>query len=63
MKVHMEDIRLYNNAGMSMPICYANAPMLDLDKSRLSTSGLLIEVTCLHCKRMFPKRYPWARGK
>ncbi len=61
--IHFRDIRLRNNAGMSMPLCYASMDMpLDCDKGRLPTSGKIIEVTCKHCLRLFPKRYPWALG-
>ncbi len=61
--VHMRDIRLSNNAGIDFPVCHANAEMLDLDKSRLPTTGKMQEVTCERCKRMYFKRYPWASGK
>jgi hypothetical protein len=62
-KTHYRDIRLSVNAGMNMPLCYAGAPLLDCDKSRLPTSGKIDEVTCKHCLRLFPKRYPWASGR
>jgi hypothetical protein len=60
--IHFRDIRLFNNAGMSFPLCYADAELLDLDKARLPTSGRegIAEVTCKRCLRMYPKRYSWA---
>jgi hypothetical protein len=60
MKTHFRDIRLRNNAGMDFPLCFASAPLLDLDKGCLSTVADFAKVTCQHCKRMAPKRYPWA---
>jgi len=59
-KTHMEDIRLHNNAGMSFPVCYAGARLLDLDKAHLPITSNQKEVTCSHCKRAFAKRYSWA---
>lgn len=63
LKMHMRDIRLRNNAGMTFPVCYASAPLLDTDKGSLPSTGELAEVTCKHCQRMFRKRYPWASGR
>jgi len=60
-KVHYEDIRLHNNGGISFPVCYAGAKMLDLDKSVVEKTGDYKLVTCAHCLRVAPKRYPWAR--
>lgn len=62
-KVHYEDIRLSNNAGISFPLCYAvpGIQLLNLDKTALEKSGDYKKVTCKHCLRMAPKRYPWAR--
>lgn len=60
MKTHMRDIRLAGNAGMQFPVCYASAELLDTDKGYLPTTGEFKEVTCAHCRRMAPKRYPWA---
>ena len=58
--VHYVNIRLYNNAGMEFPECYAGAKLLDLDKSHLPLSHNIKEVTCKHCIRLYEKRYPWA---
>jgi len=55
MKTHKIDIRLFNNAGMNFPKCYANAKMLDLEKSRLNLSHDLNFVTCKKCIKS--KRY------
>jgi hypothetical protein len=60
MKVHIRDIRLYNNAGISFPACQAGAKLLDLDKSCWTTRGAE-DATCINCKRIYRKRYPWSR--
>jgi hypothetical protein len=61
-KVHMRDIRLFNNAGMDFPVCFSTAKLLDLDKSRLPLTNEISKVTCKRCESMFRKHYPWARG-
>jgi hypothetical protein len=61
--VHLRDIRLYNNAGMRFPLCYANAKLLDLDKSCLPSTGEKDKVTCMNCILLAPKRYAWAYSK
>jgi hypothetical protein len=60
MAIHARDIRLSNNAGMAFPVCAAQAPLLDTDKSRWLTTGDIHLVTCQNCLRTWPKRYPWA---
>lgn len=60
MKMHFRDIRLRNNAGMDFPLCYAGARLLDLDKSRLPTTGDFNAVECKHCLNRAPVHYPWA---
>ena len=62
MKVHMRHGRLYVNAGMRFPLCYANAELLDLDKTLLPTTGEAKEVTCKHCLRQMKKQW-WYNGK
>jgi len=57
MKVHFQDTRLFVNAGMSFPTCYANARLLDTDKSRLPMTVKKDEVTCKKCL------YKLERGK
>lgn len=59
-KIHLEDIRLYNNAGISFPVCQRNAKMLDLDKTGWTTAGNIEDVTCKLCVKLAPKYYPWA---
>ena len=49
MKAHKRDIRLYNNAGIRFPLCYANAERLDLDKTRLQVEHDNAKVTCDRC--------------
>ena len=49
MKMHYRNLRLYCNAGMRFPECYAYAELLDVDKGRLPTTGKVSEVTCKHC--------------
>jgi hypothetical protein len=48
-KVHARSIRLFVNAGMDFPLCHAGARLLDLDKSRLETTGDREAVTCDRC--------------
>jgi hypothetical protein len=59
-KTHWTDIRLKNNAGINFPACCAQVKMLDLDKTRYTTTGEKAKVTCKTCLRVFPKRYDWA---
>ena len=50
-KVHYRSIRLFVNAGMEFPQCYAHAALLDLDKARLLTTFDKELVTCSRCLR------------
>lgn len=50
--IHFRNIRLRNNAGLTMPECYAHAALLDLDKSQLPTTGVREHVTCKRCRRL-----------
>jgi hypothetical protein len=61
--IHYRSIRLYVNAGMAFPECYSNAPLLDLEKSALPTTGDINQVTCKKCIALHRKRYPWARQR
>ena len=58
-KLHWRDIRLFNNAGIAFPVCYAGAENLDTDKSGLPTTPDIDKVTCAHCLREAAKAYPW----
>lgn len=60
MKTHIRDIRLFNNAGISMPVCYAGATPLDTDKCRLPCAPVK-QATCKRCQRAYPKKYPWTQ--
>ena len=64
MKTHIRDIRLSNNAGMSFPVCYSTAKLLDLDKSRLAMAMAIKpkDATCKRCLSMYPRHYPWTKG-
>jgi len=55
--VHLRNLRLYNNAGMNFPECYAGAKLLDTDKGRLPTSPILEKVTCPRCLRRSLKQW------
>lgn len=55
MKTHYRNIRLYVNAGMRFPECYASAELLDVEKGRLPTTADVKEVTCQHCLRLLEK--------
>lgn len=56
MKLHYKDVRLANNAGMDFPTCYANARLLDCDKSRLPMTSNAKLVTCKRCILRLAKR-------
>ena len=55
-KVHLMDRRLRNNAGMDFPLCYADAPLLDVIKSYLETTWRLDSVTCKRCLAIVKSR-------
>ena len=59
MKIHFQDFRLYHNAGISFPICYSLASLLDMNKSSLPATNNIKDVTCKHCIKMRIKIYPW----
>ena len=61
--IHLTDIRLCNNAGISIPVCKAGARLLDLDAGRLRQSKRMNETTCPRCERLAVKRYPWAYAR
>lgn len=50
--MHMRSLRLYNNAGISFPLCYAGAALLDMDKGRLASTSDKASVTCKKCQRL-----------
>ena len=50
--IHKRSLRLYVNAGMSFPVCYAGAKLLDTDKARLPTVAEDEYVTCQKCRRI-----------
>ena len=52
MKTHKQDARMYVNAGMRFPQCYARAALLDLGKTRLPMTNDWWRVTCGHCLRI-----------
>lgn len=58
-KTHIADIRLSNNAGISMPVCRVTDGPLDLDKTGWQTVGT-DDATCKRCRAAFAKRYSWA---
>lgn len=62
-KTHIRDIRLYNNAGISFPVCRAGAEMLDLDCTRYEMANPETAATCLRCPDAYKKRYPWTQTK
>lgn len=72
MKLHISDIRLYNNAGIDMPVCKAGARLLDMDATRYPTvstddirhNKVNMEEVCKHCLRAWEIRYgDWASLK
>jgi len=54
-KTHFKNTRLFVNAGMEFPECYANVPLLDLEKGRLNMTGKREMVTCKNCLRKIQK--------
>ena len=54
-KVHFRNLRLYINAGMQFPECYAYQSLLDIDKGALETTSDKSEITCKHCLRQLAK--------
>lgn len=56
MKIHARDIRLYNNAGISVPVCVADS--IPNKRYRLATH--VLEINCAKCLAIYPRRYPWA---
>lgn len=57
-KIHYRDQRLYVNAGMRFPACYAGAALLDLDKGRLMTTGDPACIECHTCRRIYRRVHP-----
>lgn len=57
---HMRDIRLQNNAGVSVPVCEAGRTYLRACGWAITTK--LEEVTCKKCKAQFSRKYSWAMG-
>jgi hypothetical protein len=55
-KIHLQDQRLFINAGMRFPACYAKAELLDTDKSRLPSTSDPKRVTCGKCQRLAKRR-------
>lgn len=60
-KTHIRDIRLFNNGGVSVPVCKATAPLLDLSSTAWEFVQEPKDATCKTCKRRYPKRYPWTK--
>ena len=58
--IHIRDIRLFNNAGMSFPVCCADEELLDVDKARWKC-GPVKEATCKKCIKAHAEKYPWAK--
>lgn len=57
---HARSLRLFNNAGIRFPLCYANAQLLDMDKSRLTVTSDRADVSCKRCQKLL--RQPWRQG-
>lgn len=56
--VHGRSIRHRNNAGLNIPVCAANAKLLNLDSGRWAM-GAPSQVTCKRCLRiMYPQDFP-----
>jgi len=54
--IHLRSIRLFNNAGIEFPVCcIPKSGPLDVDKSRLDSTGNMSEVTCKKCIKKIEK--------
>lgn len=60
-KTHIRDIRLFNNAGLSVPVCKATAPLLDLSSTAWEFADSKKDATCKGCVKRYPLRYPWTK--
>ncbi len=60
MRAHYRDLRLANNAGISLPVCKANEPLLDLDASHWRMTMTSSAVTCRACIAAWARDYDWA---
>jgi len=66
MKIHLRDIRFYNNLGMNFPVCRTGERLLDLEASgyRMADSDDYKKATdktpfCKHCIRKWNIKYSW----
>jgi hypothetical protein len=57
-QLHYRDVRLFANAGMAFPMCYAAAATLDVNKGRLPTTADREAVTCPKCLKRMRKGQP-----
>ncbi len=48
-KLHAVSTRMKNNAGISFPVCYRTATLLDMDKTGLPMTSDHKQVTCKRC--------------
>ena len=62
MKLHIRDIRLYNNAGIDFPVCRAQEKLLDMEVTRYPMAIDPRNATCKHCHRAYAQVYPWVRS-
>ena len=60
-KKHIRDIRLSNNAGMSVPVCVAAKEEPLNTRFRGSVVADAKDATCEVCRKQYPVQYPWAR--
>jgi hypothetical protein len=68
MKLHLQDIRLKNNAGIDFPVCKRNEKCIDMEATRYPTINTdqyrkMIDKSkvCKHCVRAWAKLYDdWA---
>ena len=58
MKTHYYSLRHENNAGARIPVCQANAELLNMDSGRWLITKGVAAVTCANCKRELSKRWP-----
>lgn len=53
--IHFRNLRLFVNAGMTIPECKAHAKLLDTKSGHWNISGNIKEVTCKNCLNRIQK--------
>ena len=51
-RTHWRSVRLFVNAGLQFPACFANSPLLDTERGHLKSTGDKSLVTCSRCLKL-----------